>query len=371
MKKRVLEVVTLFLLVVVIVYGQAVLTPQENKLPKNEDQETAQVVTPLPYTKLKDNYYSQLIGAKKSDVYELLGQPKEVSQENEAYELFDYGANQNKFLQIRLKNNRVEEILSLGLKEKNSPFKIGMTESSLSELTTLNSNYELGEDLAFELAEEDINYRPLVAFENDSFAIFYFDPISNELLAISYLSKERLQEKMPYQITKGQKESVLFSKESEKAQKETQLFSDNYRKVVNHLRQKQKLVTFGNLYDNDEAAKKALIQLNQNQEKLLKKDTFQRLKEKKMLNQRLLIDGKELDALGEKLELPTISSGILKMNVQDSFAEALEDFMFPPLNRQFHKETNDIFSVATANQNMIVLLSETKVTQDSSKEVEE
>ena len=58
-----------------------------------------------------------------------------------------------------------------------APFSIGMTMTDLTELTMIYPNFTLSQNdrsVRFELMEQDMNYRPLVAFDNGTFAVLFF-----------------------------------------------------------------------------------------------------------------------------------------------------------------------------------------------------
>ncbi|MFZ4460868.1 CAP-associated domain-containing protein, partial [Enterococcus gallinarum] len=55
-------------------------------------------------------------------------------------------------------------------------------------------------EVGIELMEEDMNYRPLIAFDNDTFAILFFDQTTNGLFSVVYLDKDSLLKLLPYQV---------------------------------------------------------------------------------------------------------------------------------------------------------------------------
>lgn len=74
--------------------------------------------------------------------------------------------------------------------------------TDLTSVTTLFSNFDLdydGQPVSLELSEEDMNYRPLIAFDNDTFAILFFGQNNYQLYGVAYVNKEMLLQVMPYQ----------------------------------------------------------------------------------------------------------------------------------------------------------------------------
>ncbi|NSS18003.1 hypothetical protein HRG19_16800, partial [Enterococcus faecalis] len=75
-----------------------------------------------------------------------------------------------------------------------------------SDLMTIYSNFAFNfhhEAYDVELMEEDMNYRPLVAFDNGSFAVLFFNQRTGGLMAVNYVNKETLLTEMPYQLNEG------------------------------------------------------------------------------------------------------------------------------------------------------------------------
>ncbi|MGY6462763.1 CAP-associated domain-containing protein, partial [Corynebacterium sp. UMB8791] len=71
---------------------------------------------------------------------------------------------------------------------------------------TIYSNFAFNfhhEAYDVELMEEDMNYRPLVAFDNGSFAVLFFNQRTGGLMAVNYVNKETLLTEMPYQLNEG------------------------------------------------------------------------------------------------------------------------------------------------------------------------
>ena len=62
-----------------------------------------------------------------------------------------------------------------------------------------------------------MNYRPLIAFDNQSFAVLFFTHGKDVLSGITYLSKEYLLTVMPYQMINGQGLSILAEQQEEEA----------------------------------------------------------------------------------------------------------------------------------------------------------
>lgn len=181
--------------------------------PKNENKKeisTLQVGNPhrtaLSFEPIQATGLSKYIGASMDYMEEQFGHPNEIFDTPLGYTWAVYGTNQKNFLQVSYRHGRVNSIFSLGSKNDTVPFHLGMDLSDISDIATIYSTFFLKYDkldYEVELTEEDMNYRPLIAFDNGSFAILHVDREKGKLLAIRYLDVESLLELMPYQLVEG------------------------------------------------------------------------------------------------------------------------------------------------------------------------
>ena len=78
-----------------------------------------------------------------------------------------------------------------------------MTMQDLTDITTIYTNFTFeyqDTEVGIELMEEDMNYRPLLAFDNQTFGILFFDQSTGDLFSVVYLSKDSLLKLLPYQV---------------------------------------------------------------------------------------------------------------------------------------------------------------------------
>lgn len=367
MKKKIISFVLLFIIFTLGVYGYAALFPKKVST-KAPIKETPGVNT-LPYTKIEPNFYASLIGQSFQEVEKDLGQPEKMVTLTNETTYYDYGRNYQDYLKIIFTKGQVSEIFSLGEKRNNQPFYLNMDTSELSKLIPLSATFNLeevmGEPFSFELTEEDLNYRPLVAFSNHSFGIMYFDPTEGGLLGICYLSSNALKEKMPYEILAGDfyqpEETPVLSLEEK-----NELFAETYKETLDILRQQVSLPSFGNLFVNDALVKNALGDFLQNKDKILTSEELRNFNASQVLiNVPFKLKGERLKEVMTGFNLEKINTGLLKTPVTSPIQEAMDEFVLGSLKEYYHQENSLTLSVAFEDEVMVVLLSDTKLAQSS------
>ncbi|WP_071131045.1 CAP-associated domain-containing protein [Enterococcus timonensis] len=366
--KKIGQFFVIFLLVIIFVYGYAALFPSSKNIVKSPII-SENTVNAMPYTKIPVNQYAELIGASEKKLTDELGAAEKVTVVSEERTVYSYGTGYNDFFQVTVENNIVTEMYSLGQKNENEPFYFKMDTAQLSELTPLAATFRLEflpDPVEFELTEEDLNYRPLVAFDNDSFAIFYFDATSGELLAIRYLSAEKLVEILPYQLNEGtkfQRAETLRMTENEQ-----DLWKSNlYRNALDILRQREELSTLGNLFDNEIIVRNMTQQLVQNKEAFLTAEEVHDFNASQVLSDvPLVISGKRFEEISQSFGLGEINNGQLQVPVKDPLQTAIEDFIFGKMSESYHQADAGILSVAFQEEVMVTLLTETKLVDTTS-----
>lgn len=369
--KKIGSFLGIFLVVLIGFYLEAALFPKA--APKKVALPQENNVNTLPYTEIAANHFAELLGATQKEVEEKLGPPQKEIVLTKKTTFLDYGATYNDFLKINLKDGKVAEIYALGEKLDNRPFVLKMDPTDLSKLSPLAATFrfdDLPEPIGFELTEEDINYRPLVAFDNGTFGIFYFDPSSSELLGIRYLTKEELVAKLPYEITEGAsyqapETAVLPSADL------NQLKSLLFRETVDLLRQREELPTLGNLFDNDVVLLTGLQKIVQNKKEYLTEEEVHDFNAARVLSHLpFTLKGKEFKAALEKAGIKEGKAGVLETPVEDPISGGLLSFMLGPLQEDFHEENAGSLSVAFEEDVMVILLSEAKLASESSSQGE-
>lgn len=179
--KRTVWFITILVLVVIVLYMEPVFFPPNSPKPSTENSPTVtEKVSSLDYEKIPTEGFSVYINKPESELKKDLGEPIEVNDTGFGYTTSVYEDEVRKlFIEANIVNHTVESIKVAGKStDKIAPFHFGMSLTELTDITTLFPNFSFdvnNEKIDIELSEEDMNYRPLIAFDNDTFAILFLD----------------------------------------------------------------------------------------------------------------------------------------------------------------------------------------------------
>ncbi|QIL46336.1 hypothetical protein G7081_04280 [Vagococcus coleopterorum] len=153
---------------------------------------------------LSADYYAEFVGQPIKDVIQVLGEPTDVVDYNESRQAMTFGESQADFLQADIDDyGNVASLFVAGEDIPDGQFKIGMTLADIGNGLTLQDQFEVNfENQVFEieLSGNDLNTKPLVRFDNGSFAMAHLDQMSGRVLGISYYSKEMFLNNLPYRL---------------------------------------------------------------------------------------------------------------------------------------------------------------------------
>jgi flagellar hook-basal body complex protein FliE len=186
-------------------YMQPVFFPPkaEEKQPTEQQLEEKQR-TAWKYQEMKATGFSTYINHSIDDLEKEFGKASDKADSGFGFETRYYHDVSGDYFEVNVEDGKVTAVKVLkGNNQMIKPFSFGMTMQDLTAYTTIYTNFTFdyhGEEVGLELMEEDMNYRPLVAFDNDTFAILFFDQTSGELFATVYLNKESLLKLLPYQV---------------------------------------------------------------------------------------------------------------------------------------------------------------------------
>ncbi|SHM87604.1 CAP domain-containing protein [Gracilibacillus kekensis] len=107
--------------------------------------------------------------------------------------------NENYYIQVAVKNNKVISIYSNSSTLDFRPLKIGQDVETLETTYTFTKEIEV-DHLKFKLSEQDLKQRPIVPLSEEVFAQLYLDQFSNKLVGIRMLNKEVLEILKPYEL---------------------------------------------------------------------------------------------------------------------------------------------------------------------------
>lgn len=363
--KRFLAFIAVFFTVLVTGYLQPVFFPAEKEQPKVQSSGRDTAHNALPYEKIKTSGYAIYTGGATADFIGKFGEPKEKIPTNLNYELWIYGAKDTDYLEVNVRDGRILAIKAFNDTEYTKPFNLGVTLSDLSELTTIYSNFVLTYDnqqYDIELTEEDMNYRPLIAFDNDTFAILFFNQGSGQLTATVYLNAEMLLTIMPYQLYKGTPIAIQTAKTD---QTFNLMKSNQVIRIVNLIKMREGLTAY---YVDIESQKKArmLFELLLKEQKSIisadRLEAWSQIQQENIASISFTLTNEEYQKLLKISPLDQRkATGMFTDPVFDPSFTVLYWFSDSLYHSRFAHEENEYIGVAFFQESVLVLLQESKI----------
>lgn len=362
--RRFLVFLGIFFAVLTIGYLQPVFFPAEKQVHVVESGRHTASHTALPYEEISTSGYASYIGKKASHFITDFGEPIEKQKTNMGYELWLYGENDADYLELNVKDENISVIKAFNNSKEIMPFSIGMELSDVSELMTIYSNFAFTykeSKYNVELMEEDMNYRPLVAFNNKTFAILFFNHGNGKLVAVSYVDKESLLTLMPYQLIEGEAAPIL-------ANEQTIGFdpvkSNQIIRIINLLKINEGLSSYHVTMDSQKNAQKLFESLPINQKTILspeRAEIWLRSKEQPTAAAPFILTNHEYQKL---LKIGQVdkkkATGMYTEPVYDASFTVLSWFSDSLYHSRFAHKENENIGVAFSKASMLVLLQETE-----------
>lgn len=247
--KNIVRAIPLFLIFMWFAYFSPYFGPENSK--KNEAPATKQSTqidqNSIDMTTLEANGLAQYIGQEFSTFEAEYGQPERIDATAYGYQSYIYAKDSQKYLQVGVKDKKIVTIYALGTALDIAPFQMNMYLDDLYSIVTVvpevtfkyeDNTYEL------ELTEEDMNYLPLIRFDNKSFASLEIDSQTNQVVSIRYFDKETLLRVAPYDVSGAGQIKPLASLNAEDWKKIDESNRIQTKEIVNILRQRAKLPEF-------------------------------------------------------------------------------------------------------------------------------
>lgn len=310
--KRFFEFAVCLIIVFSIVYMKPVISSRNQPKPKNDllVEEVKVSHKSVPYYELNTTGMANHIGKTEKEFMKEFPDPKKTWHSYHGSKWLVYGDSVHDMYQVEIRNHVVSSVFVLGDEVDSSPFSMGMNLVDLAEITTIfsNFNFEYGDEkYEVELTEDDMNYRPLVAFNNGTFAMLHINQGNGELMAVRYLDKNSLLALMPYQM--DQENKVKQALETKPESWDT-VNSDNREQLIsilNLLREKEKKDTYRLSSKLQVGAAESLKFLAEKPEEVLTDDDRLKLWEEMIaaedISSTFLLNDKELKNLATQVEL--------------------------------------------------------------------
>ena len=373
MKRRGLLFCGLFVLALIIVYLQPVFM-QNASDSRVTIENPIKAPTNMNYEPIAAQGLAELIGEPVSDFEEVYGLPVQTYRSGYEFEIRVYNQlDDQQYVEINTDGESVQAIKVIGAGGSSlAPFTMGMTLTDLTELTMIYPNFTLTQNdraISFELMEEDMNYRPLVAFDNGTFAVLFFDQETAQLQAVTYLDQTTLLKLAAYPLTEGQRPLFQVSQTIDQAQanleKETLAFV-----IIDKIRQQIGLDSFSQDTQTHQEAAGLLFNLTNNLSDYLTSQrihSYQRALSSEKTSNFVLSNDEWRELLAEK-ELEA-SASIFEAPVYDPTFTILSWFSNPRFTERLTHEQSEKIGIAFSEANMVVLVQEdVEGTEDSTSD---
>ncbi|MGX7058344.1 CAP-associated domain-containing protein [Vagococcus humatus] len=276
--KRLRDFLIVFALLLVVAYAQPVVSPSFFSPKINQEQNPADSKPKnkrpkkIDYEKIPTVGLASFIHQDPQELTKEYGEPLEIQTTSLGYDWWILGEDEKDYMQVAVRNHKVQSIFVLGKEVDTSPFRLGMSVSQVLEIGSVSPDFKIDNEntaVSFELSEKDMNHRPLLAFDNGSFAMLHFSQKTNRLIGIRYLDKETLLRLMPYQLNE---EDLEAKKATDKIDWET-VDNNNERQflsIFNILKEKDQSAYYSLNKQLDEKAEQVLTSFLANPEQVLK-----------------------------------------------------------------------------------------------------
>lgn len=153
------------------------------------------------------------IGMKTSDLKAILGEPTRIDISSYDYQWWIYNSNPQNYIQVGMQDDEVVTVYGTGNDVNVSPFYIGQPIEEITSKGLIKQTVSLtveNNPYRFELSEEEMRARPLIAMGN-VYVQLYIDTFTNKISSIRFLDGETLIKQRPYELVyRGQ---LLSAKE--------------------------------------------------------------------------------------------------------------------------------------------------------------
>lgn len=360
--KRLVAAGCIFITVLLLGYLQPAVFPMEKPAVKQATNERVTAHKALPYEKIKTAGYAQYVGETSAKFIDTFGEPINKQSTNLGDELWIYGQHESDYVEVTIRNNVVAAIKAFNDSKKIQPFMIGMTLSDVSEQMTIFSNFTFSyndETFSVELMEEDMNFRPLIAFDNQTFAILFFDHVTGKLAAVTYLNKEMLLTLMPYQLVDGEALPIIQTsmQPTVDAIKSTQAVY-----VMNLLRKRESLPVYTETVTSQKNAQGLFSVLEKNRDNVLSRErmeTWANSTEQATADHSFTLSNDEFQKLLKIGQLnKKVTSGMYTEPVYDPTFTLLSWYSDSSYNTHFGEDSEEEIGIAFSKESMLVLLQE-------------
>lgn len=222
-----------------------IITPKEESESIQSDSFDYQT-TDLKPEQLPISGLGSYIGQKVEIFIQEFGEPSRKDPTSYDEEQWIFGEDETDYIQVGVKNGVITNLFALGSDLNVAPFKIGMSITEVFQIASFYPTYTVesqDEQVTLELTERDLNYRPLIAFNNQTFAVLMMDRSTNNITAVRYLDAASLLQLGVYDNGSVVSKDSAIKIDEAKQQAISEANKNQVYEIVNILRQRYELPT--------------------------------------------------------------------------------------------------------------------------------
>ncbi|MBM6613616.1 hypothetical protein JTF06_01760 [Desemzia sp. RIT804] len=178
-------------------------------VPEESSSENPEITSMLETADLEQSFvssagFSNYVGMAVDDFMVDYGDPSEIKFITDDSEIWIYGSESVDYLQLMVTNYVVSEILVLGSSIEIPPFEMGMERADMYQVASFDPTFEVHYEnqlVQINLNENELNNQPLVAFDNQTYAVLTMDKQTNTIIGIHYMSNESLIHSGMYEVS--------------------------------------------------------------------------------------------------------------------------------------------------------------------------
>lgn len=379
MKYRKLVFIGMLILAFVFVYGQPIVYPLYSSQfvsPATQPQTNTQQhlkSTNFTYETIPSSGFANYIGKNFDTLQANYGEPVETISTGYSYDIHLYNVTKESgYMEVSTIDQKIVGIKLIEPKEKEiEPFKNGMTMNQLTKVTMIYPNFTMKYENQFvniELSEEDMNYRPLIGFDNGSFVILFFDQNTSKLYSMMYLSEELLLRLLPYATSGEVLPNFVEEKEADWQDLNTKK-AQFARNSLTILRKREQLHSYMANSELQATTNNMLADFLAHPEDSLTTQRVQLLQRIRtgQTKDHFVLNDEEMGALMQKYSLSQ-TQGYLELPVYDPTFTLLSWYSNSFLHQKYMQEKDESLGIAFSKENMLVLLKEKQNTSKESNE---
>lgn len=283
--RRIGEFLLVFLIVLTFFYMKPVVLSQ--KSPKSVDELVINEIKPATkstqHNELNATGMATIIGLSEKELKEKMPNPKKEWVVGVDRKWLVYGDNATNYYQVELTKGKVSSVFVLGTDVDIAPFNVDMTLGDVSEITTIYPTFEFDykdKKYEIELTEDDMNYRPLISFDNGTFALLHFNYDTGKLLGVRYVGESTLVDMIPYQFSE-ESSTPPVELTDEEWKNFNQANTEQLLTILNIVRERINRKPYKLDTELVLESKKALVEFNKDPKLVIKKDDrFEQWQEK-------------------------------------------------------------------------------------------